>query len=142
MSKTAQIGSVSHGTMREEDLIVPFADLLAEARSLEWDDEADEYVQDDIGTPGEVLHALFDALGNYAPDFCYFGAHPGDGSDYGFWVCEDAQEMVRDNGGLIVSDTSEVPEDFNEYVLHVNDHGNMTLYFASAGKLREIWAIV
>lgn len=32
-----------------------------------------------------LLDSLFDTLDLYAPDGYYFGAHPGDGSDYGFW---------------------------------------------------------
>jgi len=31
------------------------------------------------------VDALFDALNNAAPDFCYFSAHPGDGALFGFW---------------------------------------------------------
>lgn len=32
-----------------------------------------------------LLDSLFDTLDLYAPDGYYFGAHPGDGSDYGYW---------------------------------------------------------
>lgn len=40
--------------------------------------------------------------------------------------------------GLAVSDLSEVPTGFRGMVLHVNDHGNATLYVKTARKFREI----
>lgn len=40
--------------------------------------------------------------------------------------------------GLIVSDISEITKGFRGLVLHVNDHGNVTLYLKTARKLREI----
>lgn len=36
-----------------------------------------------------LLEDLFDALDNAAPDGFYFGAHTGDGSDFGFWEIEE-----------------------------------------------------
>lgn len=36
-----------------------------------------------------LLETLFDALNDCAPDNHYFGAHVGNGSDYGFWESED-----------------------------------------------------
>ena len=143
----AQFGSISHGTMRVEDLIPDFAyelrrlrgslprDLANDIRKCEsaWvNDEA--YESED-----EVLESLFDELNNYAPPYAYFGAHPGDGSDYGFWLSESMQE---DFDGLQVSDTGEVPRDYKGEVLHINDHGNMSLYAAVNGKLREVWSVV
>jgi len=61
------------------------------------------------------------------------------GSYYGFWLSESFE---ADFDGLKVSDTSEVPADYSGEVLHVNDHGNATLYAASAGALTEIWSVV
>lgn len=85
---------------------------------------------------------LFDALQEFAAPYFYFGAHPGDGCDYGFWLVEDVAQQVEDNGGLNVSDTSDVPADYSGEVLHVNDHGNPTLYHADKGHLTEIWSLV
>jgi hypothetical protein len=53
----------------------------------------------------------------------------------------DANER-REFDGLVVSDTSEVPSDFSGEVLHINDHGNATLYGARRGKLVEVAACV
>ena len=85
------------------------------------------------------LEALFDALNEYAPSYFYFGAHPGDGSDYGYWLSEC---FAEDFDGMKVSDLSEVPTGFSGEVLKVNDHGNMTLYAYSRGRGREVWGIV
>ena len=36
----------------------------------------------------DILDDLFDVMNGYAPEGYYFGAHPGDGSDFGFWPIE------------------------------------------------------
>jgi len=150
--------AVSHGTMRLEDLLLDFAseleyhvqnnaeawcsdngrlqrdkymELIGEAREIDADDE----------NASEVLDELFGALNDFAPPYAYFGAYPGDGCDYGFWLSEDFSEQIAEFG-LKVSDTSEVPDDYEGEVLHVNDHGNATLYSADHGKLTEIWSVV
>jgi len=145
------IGSVSHGTMRPEDLIPRFLDVLKELDepahrkivsiygdiidTLGDNDATSDPEQDD-----ECLTACFDALDRCCPPYFYFGSHQGDGSDYGFWLSE---ESLEDFDGLKVSDTSDVPEDYQGEVLHVNDHGNCTLYTADGkGNLSEVWAIV
>lgn len=53
----------------------------------------------------------------------------------------DANER-REFDGLVVSDTSEVPSNFSGEVLHINDHGNATLYGARLGKLVEVASCV
>lgn len=101
----AEPGSISHGTMRPEDLIPSFFEALDEIAP----DRASEIVRDEPLIPichplhidwdawpkrhpeaaVYLLEALFDALQEYAPEGHYFGAHPGDGSDYGFWLAEE-----------------------------------------------------
>lgn len=106
----AQIGSISHGTMRTQDLLSAFADELERLMqkgapdaptSSDWRESFTTLIADarhhvrliEEQRSGEreneeahfVLEDLFDALWAYAPPSCYFGAHEGDGSDYGFW---------------------------------------------------------
>jgi hypothetical protein len=44
----------------------------------------------------------------------------------------------RDFDGLVVADTCEIPASYSGDVLHINDHGNATLYAAARGRLVEI----
>ena len=151
------IGSISSGTMRSEDLISEFADVLRnlandaapvrftgepDPNHVKLCDEADALEDYDSDDAEYILDELMIALNEYAPDYFYFGTHPGDGADYGFWIVDDVAQCVKDDGGLIVSDTSEVPDDYTDIVLDINDHGNTTLYSADNGKLSEIWAVV
>jgi hypothetical protein len=168
--KYAEMGSISSGTMRPEDLIPCFLDelealamandnkedlaFIAEVRgriektemveSSNNEDHSlleipcDYYTSDDADFD---LEELFDRLEAYALPYFYFGSHPGDGADYGFWLSEGFEDEFD---GKKISDTSEVKEeDWNQEILHVNDHGNMTLYSCDdKGQLTEIWAIV
>lgn len=155
------IGTVSCGTLITSDLISSFCDELeSQVKAAaphpgamnpdqmnlirecgEWLDTDEDERDEEIGA--ELVNDLIDALSEYAPPYFYFGAHPGDGADFGYWLGEDdLNRAVRDNGGLCVDDLSEVPADYVGEVLHVNDHGNASLYSADNGKLTEIWAVV
>jgi hypothetical protein len=89
--------SVSTGTMREEDLIPAFEQVLDEAgATYDRPDAVDklldgfELCDDEMEEVSWYLNEeLFDAMNAIAPDGCYFGSHPGDGADYGFWESEN-----------------------------------------------------
>ena len=102
--------SVSHATMRNEDLIPTFVSVLfklnpSKVRNLWKSDEnllqalcdknaeietSKEYWESDDAT--EVCEWLFDSLNAESPNGFYFGSHIGDGSDYGFWRNDDDDE--------------------------------------------------
>jgi hypothetical protein len=108
--------SISHGTMRPQDVLPALLDTLAEhdkdaytqylhiipAHASEddgaawWIEEAPDHVE-----------ALFDALNDCAPEGLYFGAHPGDGSDYGFWLSEEDMVELTELEGAAGENTSE-----------------------------------
>jgi len=141
---TAKLGTVSHGTMRPEDLIPDFCWELrylghrsSELTAIEKRSNKPEYY--DTEEAMWDLETLFNMLDEHSPDGAYFGSHPGDGSDYGFWVDESIE---WDFDGLKVNDLADVPRGYRGYVLVVNDHGNMTLYTKTARKLIEHWAVV
>ena len=93
--------SISHGTMRTQDLIPAFLDVIRDtpeyvqvmnaipSHAME-DKESDWWDSDDAAG---LLESLFDTLDSYSPEGYYFGAHPGDGSDYGYWEKEREEEQ-------------------------------------------------
>ena len=143
------MGSVSHGTHREEDLIPEFIWTLEHQKpcmrkhrkmiaGIKSRMEEEGYY--DGNDAAEDVQELFDALDAYALPYFYFGAHPGDGSDFGFWLSENFEE---DFDGPKVSASSELPKGFAGEYLVVNNHGNVTLYVKGRnGHVREIWGVV
>lgn len=134
--------------MRSEDLIPEFLYCLEQqdkltgahkklVREINERMESEDYFESEESDWD--LEELFDTLEEYAMPYFYFGAHPGDGADYGYWLSED---MESDFNGLKVSDLSEIETGYTGEVLLVNDHGNMTLFNCARGRLYEIWSIV
>lgn len=140
--KYTNIGSISSGTLRDEDLLEAFADALeSEARRQgclkehrEMLRDARREVLDDVG---DLINELSDALNDLSPPYFYFGANEGDGSDFGWWFAG-----MENYDELAVRDLSEVPTGFTGEVMLVNDHGNATLYRCVRGRLYEQWSIV
>jgi hypothetical protein len=105
----AQIGTVSHGTLRNEDLIETFTGELTHYLGKHHNDlghaevqcftrllrEAQMYrdgLNDNPDYACELVQDLSDALNRFAAPNCYFGAHEGDGSDFGFWPADDGAD--------------------------------------------------
>lgn len=134
------IGTISHGTHRSEDLLEAFASelrwIVGKEAAAAWPylstltgaDDCMAEIQESDNEPAdaqEIICELIDFLSELAPPYCYFGAHPGDGSDFGFWPDFDA---IESDGIPRVGDASELPDGYvGEWAL-ANDHGNVTLY--------------
>lgn len=166
--KTAKLGTVSHGTLRSEDLLSSFIstleglllvngdtfcrpenfgdrdrlnNLIGEAQDVFASDgeQIDEGKEEEAS---ELVNELADALGEFAPEYCYFGTLEGDGSDFGFWLSREWRERAEEDGVPIVSCGSELPEDFAKGLwFQVSDHGNLTLNLRTNGTDSEVWAI-
>lgn len=107
--------SISHGTMRPEDLIPRFISeledlqnnyIVADGQETEAKERcarttalladieariegADYYESEDANFD---LENLFDQLQAYAGEGLSFGAHEGDASDYGFWAIDEDED--------------------------------------------------
>lgn len=101
-----ELGTVIHGTHRPEDLIPAFYTLAARLvgegyrkglvleRARRWI-SADVEERPSLETnesAEELIYALMDLLDACAPEGYYFGSHPGNGSDFGFWKLEEWTE--------------------------------------------------
>ena len=151
---TLPIGSISHGTLRAEDLAQAIYDALMSTGDCK---DSDLIMRDllEVAIGGDVCDSAsetvndgIDALQDYCPAFCYAGMHPGDGSDLGIWPDFDALESAVAEGDVIkIDDLSDLDSlavsELNgaNMAMHVNDHGNVTLYELHIAA-RDVWACV
>jgi hypothetical protein len=151
--KTLDIGSISHGTLRAQDLAEALRFELSRMtyRNAKLYDELDAIAHDegrDEEHDSDVIADAIDALQSYAPMFCYVGFHEGDGSDLGCWPDHDAIESaIRDGDAIKIEDLADLDSlaisELNgaNVAIHVNDHGNMTVYGLSI-KATRVWDCV
>ena len=135
MDAQITIGTLIHGTLRDEDLQEAF---IGEIARLSDDmhpklTEVGAMDTDDNYTESDLTNDLMDILQEYAPAHMYFGAHEGDGADFGWWA-EDIElagcEIVK------LDDENVIDVDCQVHV-NVNDHGNVTV---SELRGAEIWS--
>jgi hypothetical protein len=133
-----QLGSISHGTLRTQDLLEAFANtlqqfnrthpLLGEYLDIHANDAWDSDKAADLLNEG-----FFNALQTLCPPFVYFGTLEGDGSDFGFWPDWNAlEECHHDTEGEHVCRS-------NSAIIQVNDHGNVTVMDLERN---VIWSVV
>lgn len=158
------LGSVSHATHREEDLIPRFMDVLllhAPSRAAELQLELSDIYYDayvpgaaDLATEdiaelrytisGWVSETLFDAMNEICPPWTSFGSSEGDGADFGYWVCQEGLREAVDNAEVYEQSLDGEAYDGG----HSIDH-DWTVWcdqFGYAEKLvykdgREIWSV-
>ena len=118
---TFKLGPISTGTLRGKDLLKAYTQTLTAHQPdhpllAELDKWSDHSMQD-----------LHDALNTLCPPFVYFGAHPGDGADFGFWhdwdalgevmgKCPGCKQHWLPQHGVIIS-----PNDFSNAQVTVMD---------------------
>lgn len=137
---------VSDGTMRSEDLIPKFLNVL----KVYGRDVYDKYIDEnpevldlsgmDDETMGWVVDELFDKLNEIAPEGYSFGSQDGDGACYGFWsVDADESKKCEDVPEIKVGDFVEYDktgkEDWNwAEVTGVNEDGTLNLHITDMDK--------
>lgn len=164
--KPADLGSISHGTLREADLLSAFIyelewqlrrngdffclpenfalrdrlnNLVGEAQDC-FTDDGEDIREDNWEACNDLLNDIMDALSShFAPPYCYFGAHEGDGSDFGYWPSMgeiDELPAIADNTPEAIA--AEQSDNYSTDVRYVNDHGNVTVYGADGSILLEL----
>ena len=97
--------TVIHATLRPQDLIPAFLDVIKDTVEYEQlmvnnagvpsyaasDNDSEWWDSEDCSF--FLNESLFNTLEQYAPDGFYFGNTEGNGSDFGFWKNNDEFEM-------------------------------------------------
>lgn len=159
--KPASLGSISHGTLRTEDLLSAFiselewqmsrngeyfsraenigerdnlANLIGEAQDCFSEDgnEIDEAKEDEASEL--VNETLPNVLNGFAGPYQYFGTHEGDGSDFGYWPDMQAIEDLPTYDDTDAAKEAGETGDFRV----VSDHGNVEIYSSSGESILGI----
>lgn len=160
--RTPRIGSVSHGTLRAEDLIPTFLDTLgtlggsdavsAACRSAVFPSHVNVpegpapnygYTWSDAESPetraylesddaADDIRQLVDALNELAPAYVYFGTHAGDGSDYGYWPSWDSIEYDAITVEEYRKDAERYSEGYTGGILRVSDLSDIPWSYVGA----------
>ena len=134
-TKPFQLGTVISGTLRPEDLLPAFVhiiDSLGGDSSLPWFTHQ-EFQNGERSYLDCVMEAHKAVLNQLCPPFVYFGTHPNDPSDFGFWPDWDAlQATISDactQNGAITFLTAGVWEfAHDDSIVQVYGPSNVRLY--------------
>ena len=154
-----QLGSISHGTLRTQDLLPAFLETLtARGGEIPKDLECGTHIEylnwpsldttacddDDKFWDSEDamwdMEALTDALQTLCPPFVYFGTLEGDGSDFGFWPDRDSiQSDVIGNAEIDTDHADYMTYSVDSVLVTVYENGNVTVMDLERN---EIWSVV
>jgi len=123
------LGSISTGTLLTQNLLNVFEETLSELGSPVLETENLWEFEDD-----DLLQVYFYALDKLCPPFVYFGSHPDDGADFGFWPDGEA---INYYVPFAVSGEETFVEDFDVYI-RIDDDDSIVVYDADH---QEIWAV-
>lgn len=155
MAYKFSLGSISHGTLKPSDLIPEFVSecYRRNPKMATWGEDVaelhnvcmraldvvsedgftDAFYGSDYAT--DMVETLIDALNRDLPPFWFFGTHPGDGSDFGYWFDSEAFEDACAGGEVVKvpqlpASATEFAREFPEasYAAVISDHGNIDLY--------------
>ena len=138
-----QLGSISHGTLRTQDLLEAFANtlqqfnrthpLLGEYLDIHANDAWDSDKAADLLNEG-----FFNALQEICPPFVHFGTLEGDGADFGFWPYMDGLRDATGDGSFEqVFGEHELSE--HGIILNVTDHSEFVVMDLERN---VIWSVV
>ena len=150
------IGTLIDNTTRPCDVLPALLDALREVDAPEYAGQVvcppipAHAMEDDNAEwwDSEDAHALQldleETLADYLPPYTYIGAHPDDGADYGVWVDHDAIEMDLHDGELQRIDGPGELDYANTScaALHINDHGNLTIYAHDGDRWSPVLEVV
>jgi len=122
-----QLGSISTGTLRPEDLLPRFMGALEELTGT----IEERYDEDN-------MDELIDDLNNACPPFVYFGTLEGDGADFGFWPDMDSLNEAMQYGDVTFHDDERILDE-HDAIVQVSDHGNVTVMDMERNVL---WSVV
>ena len=131
----------SAGTYTDREWNRSLAETL---RELAGDEPAEQFLAEIEETDAEWQHEitdeLHDALSEFAPPHCYVGYSDCEPGVSGCWP---SVESAKEDCGFVSSrDQDYPPADYRGEWLHVDDHGNATLYVRDEHGDREIWSVV
>ena len=144
-----QLGSISTGTLKIDDLLEATATTLnnlgstvtTDTHTWEYDDEM-------------LLSIYMEALNELCPPFVYFGTHPGDGADFGFWPDMNRldEELYNQTGAPHLDKVpsyclpmhqdypyGEIALENHNVIVQLSDHGNVTVMDMERN---VIWSVV
>jgi len=145
------MGSVSHATLRLQDLIPsfihelrwmkadkPYAGLSNLAKlSSSFDDDHSFWTSEEAVYDLEHLTNRLESIASNIP-FCYFGTSEGDGSDFGFWFDSYGLDTAIEDEEAVVVETLPTDRRLRNllkgkwagafWVVQQNERGNRDIY--------------